>query len=269
MVENRFNKLTFKQLEELYSVYNKRKYVHPDPLEFLYNYKNKKDQEVVGLIASLLAYGRVAQILKSVSIVLDKMGKSPKSYLESTSPQKIKKDFKGFKHRFTTDEELSLFLVGIKKVLAKYGSLQRLFKSGVNKKDENILNSLENFVNEIKKSANIEKSSLLSDPSKGSACKRLHLYLRWMIRSDDVDPGCWKGVSLSKLIIPLDTHMFQIAKMFRLTSSKQANLKAAIEITESFEKLNRGDPIKYDFVLTRFGIRSEMNKKDIIKHCGG
>ena len=253
------------ELNNLYQQYNKRKFVHPDPLEFLYNYQDKRDVEVVGLIASSLAYGRVAQILKSVSIVLDKMGKSPFIYLENSTPQKIKKDFKGFKHRFTTDVELSYFLIGIKIINEKYGSIENMFE--IEAGEENILPALSKFVTELSKLSGMKKNSLFADPSRGSACKRHNLFLRWMVRTGDVDLGCWKNVKPDKLVVPLDTHMFDIAKKLGFTCRKQANMKSALEITSNFKKINSKDPVRYDFVLTRFGIRYDLDKKDLIKRC--
>jgi len=246
------------KLEKVYKKYNKRELVNPDPLVFLYNYPDVKDREIAGLIAATLAYGRVAQILKNVSKVLNVMGSSPKTYLLNSAPGKIKKDLKGFKHRFTTDQEMSALLIAIKKALQKYGSLEALFLKSYKNEHKDILTGLSGFVAELKKLGGIKKSSLLSDPTMESACKRLNLYLRWMVRCDKVDPGGWKKIPTSKLIVPLDTHMFQFGKCYGFTQRKNAGIKAALEITGGFRKLSPQDPIKYDFAVTRFGIRSDM-----------
>ena len=95
-------------------------------------------------------------------------------------------------------------------------------------------------------------------PSRGSACKRLNLYLRWMIRSDEVDPGGWSGVHPRKLIVPLDTHMHRIGREWGFTRRKAADMKTALEITEAFRSINELDPVKYDFALTRTGIRKDV-----------
>ena len=102
-------------------------------------------------------------------------------------------------------------------------------------------------------------TSLVSAPEKGSACKRLHLYLRWMVRSDRVDPGCWRGVSPSQLVVPLDTHMHRIALALGMTNRKQANFAAALDVTRAFRALCPEDPVRYDFSLTRLGIRRETD----------
>src|SRR5665647_778736 len=133
------------QLRDLYGKYNDRKYVHPDPLEFLYNYPELKDREVAGLIAALLAYGRVAQILKSASAVLNFIGE-PFNYLENSTKKVIYNDFKCFKHRFTTGEDISSLLFSIKEILNDYGSLNNCFHKGFDKNSETILTSLRNFI---------------------------------------------------------------------------------------------------------------------------
>lgn len=251
-------RISKQKLEKVYERYNKRELVNPDPLVFLYDYSDVRDREIVGLIASTLAYGRVAQILKSVEKVLKVMGASPSAYLADSSPFQIEKDLKGFKHRFTTDQEMSAMLVAIKKALKKYGSLETLFLKSYKKEHENVIQALSTFVSELKTLAGIKKSSLLSDPTMDSACKRLNLYLRWMVRNDKVDPGGWKNVSPSKLIIPLDTHMFKFGKCYGFTQRKNAGIKAALEITAGFREICPKDPTKYDFSITRFGIRSDM-----------
>ena len=114
-------KISKQKLEKVYKRYNKLELVNPDPLIFLYDYSDVRDREIVGLIAATLAYGRVAQILKNVSKVLKVMGPSPSSYISNANVSKIEKDIKGFKHRFTTDDEMAAMLVAIKKTLKKYG----------------------------------------------------------------------------------------------------------------------------------------------------
>jgi uncharacterized protein (TIGR02757 family) len=259
-------KINKKSLDNLYKNYNKRVLVNPDPLIFLYSYEVPKDREIVALISASLAYGRVSQILKSIDIVLKKLGESPSEYLKYTKEADIKKNLKGFRHRFTSDEEISKFLIGIKRTIIKHESLQNLFYKNINNDDENVLNSLSKFVTEIKEQGDLKKSSLLSDPQKGSACKRLNLFLRWMIRTDEVDPGGWTMISPKKLIIPLDTHMYQFAKIYKITNRKNADIKTAIQITNFFKKICPNDPVKYDFSITRFGIHPELCLKDLVKN---
>ncbi|MBU0545458.1 MAG: TIGR02757 family protein [Proteobacteria bacterium] len=252
-------------LDKLYIKYNKKIFVHPDPLEFLYNYRDLRDREIAGFIASSLAYGRVAQILKSVSGVLDKMGSSPYAFLKNSTLSSLGKKCGGFRHRFATDENLSSMLTGIKNVLEEYGSLYACFLRGVGEKDETVLKGLEFFTGKLISGSCGSPGHLIPLVTKGSACKRLNLYLRWMVRKDDVDPGGWDKIPPSMLVIPLDVHMHRISRLIGFTNRKQADMNTALEITSCFRKLAPEDPVKYDFALTRFGIRADMSIDDFLK----
>lgn len=256
-------------LEELYLSRNRRAFVHPDPLEFLYAYPDPRDRELVGLIASSLAYGRVAQILKSVSCVLDRVGPSPFDFLCSESEKGMLSCFADFRHRFTTGEELARMLWGAKKAIEKYGSLHECFVARLEDHHDNIFPALSAFV-DVLSDSNHRRNSLLPAPIRGSACKRFNLFLRWMVRRDAVDPGGWDKVPAHKLIIPLDTHMHKIGLLLNLTARRPANMHTAVEITRAFARLIPEDPTRYDFVLTRFGIREDMNPEDLfIRLYGG
>jgi uncharacterized protein (TIGR02757 family) len=244
-------------LESNYGKYNRRKFVHPDPLEFLYDFPLIEDREIVALIASSLAYGRVNQILKSVSLIMDVLGDSPISFFKSNEIDHASNQLSTFKHRFTTGEEIVKFLRGIHNVLQAHQSLENCFYFHFNQHN-NLQKGLKGFISEILKGGGLEKSSLLPDPEKGSACKRVNLFLRWMVRKDEVDPGGWDKISPSILLIPLDTHMFRIAKMVNLTSKNMSSWKTAQEITKGFAKFAPNDPVKYDFSLTRFGINPDL-----------
>lgn len=249
------------KLEELYRKYNQRKYVSPDPLQFLYDYPDVADREIVGLVASSLAYGRVAQILRSVATVLAPMGPSPSQFLRGSSARDLRSEFAGFKHRFTTDSDLVSLLLGVRRIISVYGSLNECFTAGLDHCDSNVLPALERFVGEISP----EGSYLVPRPSKGSACKRLNLFLRWMARNDSVDPGGWTGIPPGKLLLPLDTHIATLGRSLSLTQRKSANMAMALEITSVFKTLAPEDPVKYDFALTRFGIRSELSIQSLLE----
>ena len=242
-------------LERFYTTYNHRRFVHPDPLEFLYDYDDPLDREIVGLVASSLAYGRVGQILKSVSSVLSLMP-SPRLYLKKATRSSLSKAFFSFKHRFTTGDELSSLLWGIKGVIEKRGSLRKCFEEGLGGEDETLLPALHLFVSVVKREGGIGSyNSLLPSPCKGSACKRLNLFLRWMVRRDRVDPGDWRGVPPEKLFVPLDTHMHRLGLALGLTGRRQADLRTALEITDRFRKISPADPVRFDFALTRLGMK--------------
>lgn len=246
------------ELDKLYLKYNSRDFVHPDPLEFLYNYKDVADREIAGLVASSLAYGRVAQILKSVSFVLGKMTPGPFIFIRESSPGSLYSQFKDFKHRFTTGCELCCLLTGIKNALDEYGSLNKCFLEGLKTDNEikkkAVLPAVTNFAEKLNTLAEIKCNSLMPSPLGGSAFKRLNLYLRWMVRRDNVDPGGWIGVSKSMLIMPLDTHIYRISIKLGFTKRKQADIKTALEITGALKEFDKNDPVKYDFALTRLGM---------------
>jgi uncharacterized protein (TIGR02757 family) len=227
-------------------------------------YESVADREIAGLIASSLAYGRVVQILRSASTVLDRM-QSPLRYLTDSSRRSITREHLGFKHRFTTDRELSALLIGIKNIVESYGSLEACFKAGCSDGEPDICASLCKFVDELRSGSGSECGSLLPDPRKGSACKRLNLYLKWMVRKDEVDPGGWDCVDASDLIVPLDTHMHRIGGLLGMIKTKQANMKAAKELTGGFRKFAPDDPTKYDFALTRLGMEYGMRISDYIE----
>jgi len=259
--------ITREKLDRLYDLYNNRKFVHPDPLEFLYAYHDIRERELAGLIASSLAYGRVTQILKSVSSVLEKMVPSPRSFLLDSTPKTLFACFSGFRHRFTTGDEMAYMLLGAKQAIERYGSLYDCFLAGFNEQNDSIVPAISAFVNELNSAAAEEVNSLLPSPERGSACKRINLFLRWMVRKDRVDPGGWDKVPRSMLIIPLDTHMYHICTGLNMTCRKSADMTTAVEITEAFRKIAPEDPVRYDFSLTRLGIRKDADPDSFLRYC--
>ena len=242
------------RLEALYRLWNRREFVHPDPLEFLYDYEEVCDREVAAFVASALAYGRVAQILRSVSTVLKGMGPAPSRFLQASSRESLLEAFSDFKHRFTKGVELAATLWGIKGGMERYGSLGACFTAHMDPRDDTILPALCAFVEELARLSEGEGGVLLASPSGASACKKLHLFLRWMVRHDEVDPGGWDEVARSKLVVPLDIHMHRVGRALNMTRRSQADLRAALEITAAFRMIAPEDPVRYDFVLTRPGI---------------
>ncbi len=243
--------------EALYESFNRREFLHPDPLEFVHQYSEERDQEVVGLIASSLAYGRVAQILKSVSYVLEPLGATPSAFLREAAPSELVRSLKDFRHRFTTGAEMSGLLIGIGRTLRDHGSLESCFIDGMKNSDATVIPALGRFIAGLSESCGEHPGSLLALPERGSACKRLHLYLRWMVRRDEVDLGPWTRVSPAKLVVPVDTHMHRISRIFGLTQRKQADIRTALEITAGFRRFAPDDPVKYDFAITRVGINPD------------
>lgn len=240
-------------LEKTYRAMNRPEFIHPDPLEFVWRYKGRGDREIVGLIAACLAYGNVTQILKSVEKVLGPMGKTPAAWLKKADKALVGKTFSSFKHRFTTGAEMTVFLLNIKRAMEKHGSLEKLFLLGYDPAAPTVEEALYKFINAF--NALGCAPSLTPCPEHKSSFKRVNLYLRWMVRNDSVDPGVWKGVSPAKLLIPLDTHMRQVSMNAGITRRKDTSMKTAAEITAFFRLIEPADPVKYDFALTRAGIR--------------
>ena len=255
-------------LEKLYGRYDGKEYVDPDPLVFLYDYPDVGDREIAGLIASSLAFGGVKQIMASVGKVLSPMDGSPREFVMNTGEKKWSKLYEGFKHRWATAGDVVQMLSGIRTMIDKYGSLENGFAAGMEVNDEDVIPAMTRFASEIVCVGSGAGVCLIPDPCRKSACKRLNLFLRWMVRSDNVDPGGWDRVPASKLIIPLDTHMYRFASLLGMTDRKQANLATAREITAEFAMMSPDDPVRYDFALTRLGIRRDDDRGELMSKLG-
>ncbi|NLF38630.1 TIGR02757 family protein [bacterium] len=239
--------------EELYCRFNKPALIYPDPLVFAHQYDDPADREVAALVAACLAYGTVKQIHASVAAALGHMGPSPAAYVSTRAPGMMARDFAGFTHRFTSGAELARLLAGVGRVMARHGSLGACFSAGMREDDETVLPALTVFINALGGGSGLK--FLLPSPERGSACKRLLLYLRWMVRRDAVDPGCWAGVPAAKLVMPMDTHIHRFARETGITRRASADMKAALDVTAFFRCIAPGDPVRYDFALTRLGMR--------------
>ena len=253
-------------LEKLYRKYNHRDLIKPDPLQFVYRYDDPSDMEVAAFLAADLAYGRVEQIQKSLTNLFERMGESPYAFVKDFGKAE-RKSLKGFKHRFTTDQDISDLLMLLHKILNQYGSIEKFFIQGFNLGDINIVPALSKFCNSLidmySAEHNVKTSRglkyLLVNPAKGSACKRLNLFLRWMVRDDDVDTGLWKSIDKARLVVPIDVHMGRLCKILGFYNKKAVSLKTAIKITEGFAEIEPADPVKYDFSLSRIGIVENCN----------
>lgn len=266
-MEKVFNRTTIKNvLEKLYKKYNHRELIKPDPLQFVYQYEKFSDREIVAFLSAALAYGRVKQIQKSLACLFGRMGNSPHDFVTGFGKAERKK-LRGFKHRFTTDLDISDLLMCFKKVLNQHSSIEEFFIQGYNPDDINIISGLSKFCNSLlsmhasehKGKASRGLKYLLVNPANGSACKRLNLFLRWMVRDDDVDTGLWKSVDKAKLIVPIDVHMSRLCRILGFHNRKAVSLSTAIQTTECFAEIEPADPVKYDFALSRIGIVENCN----------
>ncbi len=263
-------------LEGLYAKYNRREFIQPDPLQFVSRYSTSADMEIAGLLAAVLAYGRVEQIEKSLNNLLGRMGKSPHEFVGNFSLTHSQK-LLDFKHRFTTGRDICDLLKLLRHIFEKNGSIEKYFLSGYNKADDNIIPALANFCDSLLNTYAADTGTqpgrglkyLLTSPTAGSACKRLNLFLRWMVRDDQVDLGLWKSIDKAKLIVPMDIHMFRISGMLKFHHRKNNSLKTAVEVTESFAQIEPTDPVKYDFALCRIGMSPNKNDWNMINNYVG
>jgi uncharacterized protein (TIGR02757 family) len=264
------------KLDDLYLSYD-ASYVNSDPVQFPHRYREAHDREVASFIASALAYGSVATIKKDLERIFTVLGPSPYEAILATRSDELLSVFRGFKHRFTTARHLAWFLLITKEILSEFGSLRAFFLKGYLHDGPSIKDSLVSFVDGLLRygDGSIYRSVedarkdgalfLVPSPQTGSACKRLNLFLRWMVRTaDNIDFGLWPEVSPSQLVIPLDTHMARLSHYLGLTRRKTSDWKTAEDITRTLRTLDPVDPLKYDFSLTRLGILGDcvVNKRD-------
>src|SRR5579884_301302 len=253
------------RLESFYRSQPQIDRIKDDPVEFPRRYLDPKEIELVGWLASALAYGRVDLFKAAVEKILALMEGRPYDYLSRFDPKRERRRFEGIYYRLNTTDDLFCFIYLMSRVVQRFGSVGHLFRSLYREEEEDLGPTLSRFIatvtevdltpiygrNEIPDGLR----QLLSSPAQGSACKRLNLYLRWMVRPDDgVDFGLWKEIPPAKLIIPLDTHIIRIARYLHLTRRKTPDWKMAQEITQSLKAFDPLDPLKYDFGLCHLGI---------------
>jgi uncharacterized protein (TIGR02757 family) len=245
-------------LETLYARYNRRGEVNPDPLLFLYRYPRLVDREIVGLIASSLAYGRVAMIMRNVEATLARLEPRPFDALaDCATPEALCERLTGIRHRWTSGCELAALLWGARALLQEQGSLQGCWANGT-VRPEGLLDGLSRLVASLRAAGGVTvESALLPDPASGSACKRLNLFLRWMVRCDEVDPGGWETLAPSALLMPLDVHTFRMGRRLGLVRRRSPDLKAVLELTAALARFRPDDPVRYDFALSRWSMRGE------------
>jgi uncharacterized protein (TIGR02757 family) len=257
-----------KALERLYLRYNDRRFIATDPVEFVHRYESPRDREIAALVASSLAFGNVKQIRGSVAFALEILGPAPADRVAGSTVSALESDFRGFRHRWITGADVAALLGGVRRAIGEYGSLGALFGSMRGPNDTDVAPAAGRFVRALREAGGGYRQCLLPSPDAGSACKRLNLFLRWMVRSDAVDPGCWHGVSPAMLLVPLDTHMHRFALRHGLTGRRAADLRAAREVTAAFREIAPEDPVKYDFALTRLGmLRDRGEETDAGIYC--
>lgn len=250
------NKKDLKEyLDQLYFIF-KAKHSSKDPVWILHEFTDSKDIEIAGLITSSYAYGQVDQINIFIRKFLKKINYKVFEFTSNYSEHKDKKYLEDLNYRFNTPDDLSLFFKNINNVLNEYGSLQNLFMEKYDQEDENILNALENFtekLNSYSEQGTYHKY-LIPLAKNRSTCKRLNLFLRWMVRKDEIDFGLWDKVDKAKLLMPVDTHVYKVSRKLKMVKRNTCDMKFAIELTNKLRKLDPEDPVRYDFAICHAGM---------------
>lgn len=267
-------RLTADYLESLYARYNRRSFWTTDPVEFLYRYSDPLDQELVACLSAVLAYGNVRQIRRSVEDLLARLtglvGRQPSrvyAYIgEPTRERRLRSALHSFKHRFNVGDDIFYLIQGLASFVREHGSLRASFANVHDRDAETIEASLSRWIENLRARAGAPGRSsfhyLLTSPSDGSCCKRWCMFMRWMGRRDDVDPGLWMDVVSSRqLVLPLDTHTGRICLHYGMTRLKSLNWKAALQATRALRRFNAEDPVRFDFALSRLGIVEKKTRE--------
>ena len=230
----------------------------PDPLQLVVPFAAPADREVVGLVAACLAYGNVTAMLPAIRRVLAVLGPAPAATLDGLTDADLHAALAGFRYRVTTGERVAGLLAAVRRVRSTHGSLEAAMAA----RDDGgptIVGGLSGLVGTLRAASPAPLDHLLPDPAGGSACKRPALWLRWLVRHDAIDPGGWTGTDPARLLMPIDTHVFQTARRRRWTRRRTVNLATAMEITARLRELEPADPLRWDFAITRPGIRGRRD----------
>ncbi len=248
----RLSKKELKQyLDEKAAQYESPEFLETDPLGVVHRADSKQDKEILGLLTALIAWGNRKSIINNAEKIFEILEGQPYHFLLEHTPDEIKHTTKGFVHRTFNDRDLAFLLIRLKDYYSSNDSLESLFQTDTPFLNSGISN-FRDFILEVPHESRFEKH--LADPSKGSAAKRIHLYLRWMVRPNQkgVDFGIWNKINTSQLSCPLDVHTARIAKQLGILQRKQNDAKALMELDTNLRSFDPYDPVKYDFAL--FGI---------------
>ena len=251
------------RLEDLYRTFDHINSA-TDPVHIVRRYRAPEDREIVGFCAAALAFGRVASVLQSIESLLAVMGPRPAAFVRSFDPARQRDQLDPLVHRWIRGRDLVALLLILQRTLHESGSIERFFVAGDDPDAPDIGPALDAFsvraletdlrpaYGRVPKRPGVRY--FFPRPSAGSACKRLNLFLRWMVRRDAIDLGVWTSVSPSRLIVPLDTHVIRLGRCLRLTRYASPGWKMAAEITASLRAIDPEDPVRYDFSLCHVGM---------------
>lgn len=241
-------------LEEKASFYNHPKFIETDPIQIPRKFHLKEDIEIAAFLVASFAWGNRKSIITNGEALMKRMGNSPYDFVLSFS-QKDKQFLEGFVHRTFNENDLVYFIQALQYLYKRHQGLENVFTfyQGKTSTTESIIAFRELFFS-LPHLQRIQKH--VSNPLKNSACKRIHMFLRWMVRDDQngVDFGLWKGIPPSKLSCPLDVHSGRVARKLKLLKRAQNDGKALLELDQSLRKIDSKDPVKFDFALFGLGV---------------
>ena len=249
---NGLNKELKDLLEHKFNLYNSTNFIIEDPISIPHLYNQKEDIEIISFLISIISWGNRKSIIKSGNKLKEILGSSPIDFIMRFKERDLKKI--DFVHRTFNKFDLIYFLKSLKNIYKNHDGLENVFSKNLN--DEFMYNNISNF-RKIFFSLNHEKRTEkhISNPKKNSACKRINMFLRWMVRNDGVvDFGIWKKIKPSMLSCPLDVHTGNIGRKLNLISRKQNDLKTVLELDKKLRLFDKNDPVKYDYALFGMGV---------------
>jgi uncharacterized protein (TIGR02757 family) len=241
-------------LEEKVSKYNTVDFIESDPISIPHRFSRKEDIEIAGFLAATISWGNRKIIVKNGHRMIDLLGESPYDFILSHDQKQLKR-LEGFVHRTFNQVDYKHFIKSLKHIYQNHGGMEKIFKAYSTKDSlQPAIHHFKRIVFEIPHEPRTEKH--VSDPFKGSAAKKVNMFLRWLIRNDKngVDFGLWKSLSPTQLSCPLDVHSGNVARKLGLLTRQQSDSKAVIELDASLRLLDKKDPVKYDFALFGLGI---------------
>ena len=239
-------------LEHKFNLYNTTNFIIEDPISIPHAYNQKEDIEIISFLISIISWGNRKSIIKSGNKLREILGSSPIDFIMRFKEKDLKKI--DFIHRTFNKFDLIYFLKSLKNIYENHDGLENVFSKNLN--DEFMYNNISDF-RKIFFSLNHEKrmEKHISNPKKNSACKRINMFLRWMVRNDGVvDFGIWKKIKPSMLSCPLDVHTANIGRKLNLISRKQNDLKTVLELDQKLRLFDKNDPVKYDYALFGMGV---------------
>lgn len=237
--------------------YNCLDFIKNDPISIPHRFSKKQDIEISGFFAALFAWGNRTTIINKCNELMKRMDETPYDFIQHHKPSDLKR-LLHFKHRTFNDTDVLYLTRFLHKHYQEHSSLETAFSEGLNKNDSTVEHALNGFYKKVFSLSQVPARTKkhIAAPVNNSSCKRLNMYLRWMVRKDAnlVDFGIWKKIKPSQLICPLDVHVARVARRFQLLERKQTDWLAALELTASLRKLDANDPVKYDFALFGLGV---------------